>query len=392
MKFNTLTITAVMLSNILLGQNDLGYQTPPEPLNSLVDIMPAPLVSIAPNNDYLLLVNRNFYKTIEEVSQEEYRLAGSRINPANFTQSRQSFYTSFSIYNIETEENISPKNLPKNSKFYGLSYSPKGDMAAVLEAKQNEVKLWVLNIKSGELTQINSPAINDVISGMPYSWLPDGSGFLIKTKSSIHTGEPKKPTEPAGPVIQEADGKKSTVRTYQDLLKNPYQEQLFEYFISADLHEVKLNGSTKKLLENQLIRSFSISPDGNYLMYEIIEKPFSYLVPWSAFPSKTFVLNLNKPSELVLINEKPLTINLPQGFDATMQGKRGVNWRSDLDATLYWVEALDGGDPSKEVDFRDQLYLLEKPFTGKAKPIAATKLRYAGVQWGNNNTAILYDR
>lgn len=368
------------------------YQTPPEPLKSLVDITPAPIVSISPNNDRLALISRNYYKTIEELSQPEYRLAGVRINPANFTQSRQSFYTGVSFYHLADERDYPAKGIPENAMLYGLSYSPDGNKLAALNATATAVELWIGDLATGEFKKMDIPAVNDALPGSPITWKPDGSGLLVKTKTEKQTREPAIPSIPSGPVIQETDGKKSTVRTYQDLLRNPHDEELFAYFITANLLEVSLDGSTRTVLKEQLLRSFSLSPDGKYLMYEVIERPFSYLVPWYNFPSKTSVMELANPEKTVLIHDKPLIVNIPQGFDATMTGKRSIGWRTDADATLFWVEALDGGDPAVEVPFRDQVFALDKPFTGKAKPIAKTKLRYGGITFGDDKTAILYDR
>ncbi|MEZ5000770.1 MAG: hypothetical protein R2744_07500 [Bacteroidales bacterium] len=50
-------------------------------------------------------------------------------------------------------------------------------------------------------------------------------------------------------------------------------------------------------------------------------------------------------------------------------GKRSVTWRSDKPATLLWVEALDGGDPEKEMEYHDQVFTLEAPFTAEPAKI-----------------------
>jgi dipeptidyl aminopeptidase/acylaminoacyl peptidase len=76
---------------------------------------------------------------------------------------------------------------------------------------------------------------------------------------------------------------------------------------------------------------------------------------------------------------------------ATWQGKRSVSWRADRPATLYWVEALDGGDPEKEVEYRDELFQLESPFAGQGKSMAKTINRFAGIIWGDEQVAVLLD-
>jgi len=135
----------------------------------------------------------------------------------------------------------------------------------------------------------------------------------------------------------------------------------------------------------------SFSPDGNFIMVTTIEKPFSYLVPYNRFPSKTVIYD--KDGKLInTIIEVPLIEDLPQGFMAVRKGKRNFSWRDDKQATLTWCEALDEGNPEKEVEFRDEVFELNAPFNGKATSILKTIGRFAGIEWGNNQTAIAYDR
>ncbi len=46
-------------------------------------------------------------------------------------------------------------------------------------------------------------------------------------------------------------------------------------------------------MKSDMYRSMSFSPDGNYIMITTIEKPFSYLVPYRRFPSKTAIYDTN---------------------------------------------------------------------------------------------------
>jgi hypothetical protein len=65
--------------------------------------------------------------------------------------------------------------------------------------------------------------------------------------------------------------------------------------------------------------------------------------------------------------EVPLIEDLPKGFMAVRTGRRNMNWRSDRPATLVFAEALDGGDPAMEVEYRDEVFELEAPFNGDAQ-------------------------
>jgi dipeptidyl aminopeptidase/acylaminoacyl peptidase len=68
-----------------------------------------------------------------------------------------------------------------------------------------------------------------------------------------------------------------------------------------------------------------------------------------------------------------------------------VSWRPQQPATLVWVEALDGGDPRAEVEHRDRVLTLAAPFSGQARQIARTQLRYAGLLWLEGGLAFISD-
>jgi len=138
-----------------------------------------------------------------------------------------------------------------------------------------------------------------------------------------------------------------------------------------------------------MITGVSPSPDGNWLLVSIIEKPFSYLVPYYHFPSRTEIWDLQgKVVRLML--ETPLRESLPRGYDVVIPGPRSFNWRNDRAASLMWVEALDGGDyHAKEMKYHDQVFMLEAPFAGEPVPFIATEKRFHGIIWGNDNLAML---
>ena len=93
-----------------------------------------------------------------------------------------------------------------------------------------------------------------------------------------------------------------------------------------------------------------------------------------------------------VISDAPLQEVLPKGFMAVAKGKRYISWRKDQPATLYYVEALDEGDPEIEVPYRDAILQWQAPFNTKPQRLTQIKNRYAGVLWGNATTAVIYDR
>ena len=119
-------------------------------------------------------------------------------------------------------------------------------------------------------------------------------------------------------------------------------------------------------------------------------RPYSYIQPSFSFPVKTEVRS-TKGELIKEINHKPLVENKPRGFMSTYTGKRYIAWRADKPATLYWVEAQDEGDANKPAEFRDFVYQWDAPFEQEPQYLSKTINRFAGITWGNANTAVLYD-
>ncbi|MEN8230404.1 MAG: S9 family peptidase, partial [Bacteroidota bacterium] len=83
MKRLTFLLLALFFSaSVMPGQENLNYQKPSQEILELVDVPLAPSVLMDHKKEYLVLLYRDAFKTIAELSQKEVRLAGLRIDPA----------------------------------------------------------------------------------------------------------------------------------------------------------------------------------------------------------------------------------------------------------------------------------------------------------------------
>ncbi|MCB0653348.1 MAG: S9 family peptidase [Saprospiraceae bacterium] len=379
-------------ATFLNAQENIGYQKPSAEILDLVDIQLAPSVFLDDSKEFMVLLSRNAYKSIEELSQEELRLGGLRIDPKTNIGSRVTYYNNVQIQNLK-EKNAKPKQvsgLPKNPLLSNFAWSADQTKMALTNTTSEGVEVWVLDMKSAAVRKLTKPAVNANL-GDVINWFEDGQSMLVKMVTQSKEPLINTQTEvPTGPTISVNDGKKAQNRTYQDLLKNKSDEHNFEQLALSDIYRVYLDGKSELWLGSAMYSSISFSPDGNYVMVNTVEKPFSYLVPYNRFPSKTTIYN--KEAKLVnTVLEVPLIEDLPKGFMATRTGRRNMSWRSDKPAVLVFAEALDGGDPETEVAFRDEVFQLEAPFNGKPNSLLKTINRFSGIEWGNDQLAVAYD-
>lgn len=380
------------MTEFLFAQENLIYQKPSAEILALADYERAPSVSMDTKKEYMLLQYRNTYKTLDDLNQEEMRLGGLRVNPITNISSTVSYINNLKIKKINDAESepVQVEGLPENPKISGILWSPDDSKIAFANTTSTGVELWAIDVKSAVASKLTEANVNANI-GNAFSWFKDNNSLLVKMIPS-NRGKliDNKKDLPNGPVVSISEGKSSQNRTYQDLLKNKTDELNFTTLVQSEIFKVSITGTKNLFKSSDLYVGQSFSPDGNYIMISTISKPYSYIVPWTRFPMKTIVYDLNG-KEIKVVNDVPLNEVMPKGFAAVRTGKRNMSWRTDKPATLYFVSALDEGDPSKSVDYRDELYIWDAPFNNPPKSLVKTQQRFGGVTWGNDNIAILSD-
>jgi dipeptidyl aminopeptidase/acylaminoacyl peptidase len=222
--------------------------------------------------------------------------------------------------------------------------------------------------------------------------MPTGNGLWAKAVPESRM-LPTAPRVPTGPVIQDAEGRGAPVRTYQDLLQSDYDADLYETLITSQLTFVFFdeNGASftvGKAGQPAMIASVDPSPDGRHFLVDITKRPFSFLVTAGDFPMATEVWSMSGQMEF-RVADLPSSERVPIG--GVLPGPRSVRWHPEEDATLVWVEALDGGDPKAEVEHRDKVVSLPAPFTGTPKELHRTEHRFSGIRWFEGGSPMVVD-
>ena len=377
-------------ATIAVAQENLTYQKPSATILALADYERAPSVSMDSKKEYILFTYRNTYKTLDDLNQEEMRLGGLRINPITNISSSVTYIKNLKIRKINDKTETQITGLPENPKITNISWSPNEKKIAFTNTVATGVELWVIDVVSASAKRLTTANLNANL-GSPYNWMKDNETLLINVlpKNRPALIDSKKDL-PKGPTVSSSDGSKSQNRTYPDLLKNKTDETNFETLMSSELYKVSLTGKLDFFKASDLYAGESISPDGNYVMMTTIQKPFSYIVPYSRFPLKTVVYDATG-KEIKTVNDIPLNEVIPKGFSSVRKGKRDMSWRADKPATLAYVVALDEGDQAQKADYRDELFSWDAPFSSEPKSLLKTQQRFNGVIWGNEITAIATD-
>lgn len=369
-----------------------GYQLPPQQILEIADAPPTPWVVPTPDRRSLLVFDWNLLTPIAELAETELRLGGQRIQPRYAGQSRTRPYTSMAIQSLADGSLRQVTGLPASPWLINVRFSPSGRKAAVTHRAERGWELWVVDLESASAKRITQPLLSLTLKVAP-SFIDEThlAALLVPEGRGL---APEAPAVPSGPVVQESLGQQAPARTFQDLLRNENDQNLFRYHMTSQLARVDLDGRIEKLGAPALFARVEPSPDGRYLLVETLQEPFSYLVRSENFPTRIEIWNAAGAAGSLSVRQivdRPLQESIPIATGSVATGPRQAEWRADQPATVVWAEAQDGGDSGKEAPLRDKLYSLAAPFRGEPALLASLALRYGGIRWGNDRLALVVE-
>ena len=371
-------IFLIAASLLAIGSNaaDIRYQKPPKAVLDVFNAPPFPVAVPNPSGDTLLLATPVPYPPIADLAKPMMRLAGLRIDPTTNGDHHAPFWTALSLKKIPdgSEKKIT---LPPNSRPSHFHWSPDGKSIAFTNTTSNGIELWIASAANGQARRFEGVQINGVFGSWASSlqWMPDLKTLLVRLVPPDRGPPPSATETPTGPNVQESSGGLRPSSTYEvrDVLKNPHDERLFDYYARSQLALVDATtGEITRLGKPAVYGLFSRCPSGQYILVERIHYPYSYLHTFERFAKEVEVWGRN--GELVYkLTSLPLADQVPIRGVAT--GARQYSWLSTQPDTLIWAEALDGGDPRTKVSYRDQARILRAPFTSTATDLFKTEER-----------------
>ena len=343
---------------------DAGWQTPPEEILKVLHAPQLPWISTAPTGEYLYLDENPDYTPLAEMAAPMHKLAGIRVNPAN--SSNHGIHGGISPYIICIEDGTrTALDLPAGAEVLGVRWNVDGRRFALTVGYPDRIELWTGSV-DGTIKKMDNIHLNPLM-GNPVIWLPDQERLLVR-RVPERGPAPTAPNIPAGPEIREGAG--ATARsTYElrNLLETTYDDELFDYYMTCELLILEPEtGEMKVLGEPAPYTTSEFSPDGSYILIERLVGPWSHEVAYWRFASEAEIWN-EQGKKVADIYSYPLADAVP--IHGEIEGPRSISWRPTAPHTLYWVEALDGGDPMAEVPHRDRLMRLHAPFTGEAEEV-----------------------
>lgn len=396
-RFPTRFVLAIVFTASLAGadggeqQPVTGWQSPAEDILEVLHAPRLPRVWTAPGAGYLILADPVLYPPLAELGAQMHKLAGIRVNPVLNGFHGRHGGTSPRLVRVDTG-GMTRLDLPAGAEVHDVSWTADGRRFALTVGHDDHLGLWVGSVDTG-VRKIESIALNPLL-GTPVRWLPDQKRLLVRRIPAGRGSAPEPPAIPAGPKIVEGE-EESARSTYEarNLLQTVHDDALFEYYTTSELSIVDPERSEVRVLGNSApYTAAEFSPDGSYLLVVRLVEPWSHEVAWWRFGSEIEVWDASG-DRVATVASLPLADEVP--VHGVPVGPRAVSWRATAPHTLYWVEALDGGDPVAEVAHRDRLMRLGKPFSGQPEEVfrAEHRIQPWFTAWGaEGGTLMLSER
>lgn len=401
------------------------YQESPEAIRRILDAPPAATGSVSPDGKWIVIAaSEPVVTTIADMAEPTLYLAGRRFHPvasyrvdtvgirsmrlrpvsggdartvpvpaggriAQYAWSADGRTIAYTVIDRARTMGIrlfaAASGTPITVAAAGLSgklgmpmWSHDGRYVALTESTRNGTALWMVNVSANTAHRVTPYSINTVTGGC--DWLSQASQLVCMMNVPTRGAVPTEGAAPLGPIVQESYGRAAPVRTTEYLLTSPYDEALFDYYFTNQVELITPSGEARSIGAPAIHTRADASPDGKWLLVRTVHRPYSYQVALNDFPERIEVWSLDGRVARV-VTDRPLTDDVSSARDAVESGLRVVAWRPDVAATIFTVEALDGGDARRQVPKHDRVSLIAAPFAASPQAFIDLEMRYRGIEW-----------
>src|SRR5512133_2785484 len=272
----------------LLGAK-FTYQQAPKVIHDVLNSPAQPTVLVAPTHDRMLVVDSRRHPSVADLAQPMLRIGGLRIDPATNGPHHPPRHIALRVVSIDTGKETKVA-LPPNAWISLPEWSFDGKHFAFMNYTPTGIQLFVGDAATAAVHVVPGVKVNAAFGGgfgrsEALDWMPDNKTLAVLTVPAGRGAVPADIKVAAGPHVQESAGKVAPIPTYEDLLQNPHDEDLFDYYCTSQLNLLDIaSGKITPVGKPAIFEQIDASPDGKHLLVVRLHKPYSYLIPASEFP------------------------------------------------------------------------------------------------------------
>ncbi len=396
------------------------YVRPPTEVAKLVMAprqLNSTLTQQSPDRAHFLVVHGEGLGIESKFAKPHYYFGGLQVD---FRANRVRSFTTRGQTSIEIVDALSGGRVnvkaPSGATMSSPSWSPNGSQLAYFANFEDASYVYLADARSGASRRLSERAALPVIS-TNLAWASDGSAVYAVLIPSPRMPMPKEVAVAEGPIVRMTGGAKNKTPTYASLMETPYERAQLEYYATGQLARIDMKGAVKAVGVPGMIDSVDVAPDGQYLRVGLIQKPFSYLVPVSAFGSHEELWSSDGRA-VATLTRRPLRESDASGGDDPPVSGRGGASSDSAKRSFTWMPggglaylaqdpaprrgrgvsaavATDSSDAAPTDSARgprrkDRLFVWSAPFAaGTATPVAESDNRIAGFVYSSDGKWVL---
>jgi dipeptidyl aminopeptidase/acylaminoacyl peptidase len=357
------------------------YLEPPAHISAAVLAQTGNEVSLNngdPTGTWFLQTVSDGLPTLASFAKPHLNLGAWQIDPAAYRDRRLSTRNSaaYRLVHRDGQQTVDIET-PDGARVSGAQWSPDGSQVGFLAHFEDGTHVYVADASDGDSRQITREYILATnVTG--FEWSQDGSEIYVVLRPEGHGPPPVKPEVPETPMVRLSTDTENRLRTYFDLLEDPWEIETIEYFSTGQLAAIEVDSrDVERIGPATMLSSIDASPDGQLFEVSYMDGPFSYIVPASSVGSKTELWTRDGTVVEVLaereLRESAITDDDDDEEEEDAPEKRSLTWRTDGGPGMMFLRrdaAPEGDDEEQEeeeqeeADARmDRLYFWLPPYT-----------------------------
>ncbi len=369
------------------GVGEAGSRAPrvPPAVAAMMSAPPAADLLPGPDGVVGLLYQREAATAPVWTPGSRLRVAGLELDPRSGARARAARIQSVSLLRLSGGD-PTPVAVAEPARIRALDWSHNGSRFAFTREGEAGIELWIVLVTRPEAPQLITSRLNASID-RGFHWLADGDRMLLTLVPKNRGAAPTGSADPNSARVVE-----SSVHGGQlDALWAPGQSgleaKLFEHYATSQLALWNPeSGSLTEIGEPGIYTELQPAPSRDLFLTTRVVEPFGAAGDWTQWPRRIEIRG-PKAQLLSTLAERNTPERRAKGYAPT--GPRNICWGAGNEANAIWLEALDGGDPQREVPARDRLMGLDYPFEGEAHELLRTRGRATGVLFTRNPERVL---
>ena len=143
-----------------LSQIPSGFLTPSPALAAIVDAPVSPTVSLSPDKQILLLLERPAVPPLAELAEPELRLAGLRLNPATNGPSREPYFTGLALKPLAGGQAGDAAFCAAGGRIGNVAWARDGRHFAFSLTLDTGIELWIAETTSAAARRLTARPLN----------------------------------------------------------------------------------------------------------------------------------------------------------------------------------------------------------------------------------------